>query len=75
MTKQSKLRLVRWTAIVAVIIVLRFIAGGRVWDYLVDHVILTGLLLVLSLFLALVYRSMQIQRSRHGEDARKIGGS
>ena len=75
MTKEVKQRLVRWLAIAAIIFVVRFAAGGRVWDYMVDHLLLTALLPLVVLFLVLFVRGMMIQRGRHQEEARRIDGA
>jgi hypothetical protein len=75
MTKQTKFRLARWVAIPVIILALRFIDGGRVWEYMVDHVWLAALLPLAALFLVLFVRGMTIQRQRRLGEGASVGGA
>ncbi|MGB7265164.1 MAG: hypothetical protein WBC92_06600 [Terracidiphilus sp.] len=75
MTKQTKLRLVRWVAIPLFVIGLRFADGGRVWNYMVNHVALTALLPLVVLFLILIARSFYMQHRRQTGDGSKVAGT
>ena len=74
MTKEVKLRVARWVAIPAIILAVRFAAGGRVWDFMVDHLVFTALLPLVVMFLILFVRGMMIRRSRQAAEGRNIGG-
>jgi small-conductance mechanosensitive channel len=75
MKKGNKLRLARWVAIPLVILGLRFIGGGRVWEYMTDHLVLTALLPLVVLFLVLFVRIMTMQHRREPDERAKVGGA
>ena len=75
MKKENRLRLARWIAIPAIIVGLRFIDGGRVWDYMVNHLVLTVLLPLVVLFLVLFVRAMAMQDRRERGESPKAGGA
>jgi hypothetical protein len=64
MKRQNRIRLAWWVGFPLSLVALRFIAGGRAWDYLVDHLWLTALLPLVVLFLLLFARGMYMQRRR-----------
>lgn len=72
MTNENKIRLTRLIAIIAVIVALRFVDGGKAWEYMVDHVWLALLLPIVGLFVMLFWRGMSIQRRRTTEDTVKM---
>ncbi len=73
MKKENKIRLARWIAIPVIILGLRFIAGGRVWDYMVNHLVLTALLPLMVLFLVLFVRVTAMQYRREPDKSPKAG--
>ncbi len=75
MTKQTKTRLAWWIGFPLSLIALRLIEGGRVWDYLVDHLWLTALLPLAVLFMLLLGRGMYMQYRREPQGNRKMGGA
>ena len=75
MTKQSKIRLAWWIGFPLSMVALRFIARGRVWDYMVDHLWLTGVLPLVALFLLLFARGMYLQYRREPEGNPKMDGA
>jgi hypothetical protein len=75
MTTENKIRIARLVAIVAVILGLRFLGGGRAWDYLVDHVWLAPLLVILALFVLLFGRGLYIHSRRKPEEQAKLDGA
>jgi RsiW-degrading membrane proteinase PrsW (M82 family) len=75
MTKQTKLRLVRWVAIPLFVIGLRFVDGGRAWNYMMNHLVLTALLPIVVMFLVLVARGFYMQHRQHDGDGSKFGGA
>jgi len=74
MTKQAKSRVAWWVGFPLSMIVLRFIAGGRIWDYLVDHLWITALVPLVVLFLLLLGRGVYMQYRRVPEANSKIDG-
>jgi hypothetical protein len=75
MSNESKIRLARWISIPVVILGLRFMGGGKGWDYLVDHVWLAVVLPFVGLFVLLFWRGMYIHSRRAREDDLKIGSA
>ncbi|MGA3333986.1 MAG: hypothetical protein ABSC62_07455 [Terracidiphilus sp.] len=75
MKKDTKLRLARWIAIPAIILGLRFLGGGRAWEYMVDHVWLTALLPLVALFWVLFVRGTMAQRRRRLGASASVGGA
>ncbi len=75
MTLQTKLRIVRWVAIPLGVVGLRFIAGGRFWNFMEDHLWLTVVLPLVALFLLLLARGMYMQYRREPERNSKLGGA
>jgi hypothetical protein len=74
MTNESKIRITRLLAIIAVIAGLRFLGGGKAWDYLVDHVWLAVLLPLVGLVVLLFGRGMYIHHRQPNQQP-KIGDS
>jgi len=74
MTKEVKIRMARWIAIPAIILGLRFLGGGRVWEYMVSHVWLTAVLPLVVLFLVLFGRGMVLQSRREPGGNSKLDG-
>ena len=72
MTKQTKIRLAWWIGFPLSVVALRFIAGGRAWDYLVDHLWLTAVLPLVVLFLLLFARGVYMQYRREPEGDSKM---
>jgi hypothetical protein len=75
MKKQTKTRLAWWIGFPLSMVGLRFIAGGRVWDYMVDHVWLTAVLPLVVLFLVLFVRAMAVQYRREPGESPKADGA
>lgn len=75
MTSESKIRVARLIAIVVVILALRFVGGGKAWEYMVDHVWLALLLPVAALFVLIFWRSMDVRRRRGTGDGVKVNGA
>ncbi|MGA9063228.1 MAG: hypothetical protein WB341_16395 [Terracidiphilus sp.] len=75
MKKETKLRLARWIVIPLIIIGLRFIGGGRVWEYMVNHLALTALLPLVVLFLVLFVRGMYMQYRREPNKSSRMDGA
>ncbi len=75
MTNQAKLSLVRWIAILLVILGLRFVGGGRAWEYMVNHLLLTILLPFVALFLVLFVRGRAIHNRRQRDEGAKVEGA
>ncbi len=75
MKKQTKIRLAWWVGFPLSLVALRFIAGGRAWNYLVDHLWLTALLPLVVLFLLLFARGMYMQYRRPPEGNPKMDGA
>ncbi len=75
MTNQAKLSLARWIAILLVILALRFVGGGRAWEYLVNHLLLTILLPFVALFLVLFVRGMAMHNRRERDEGAKVAGA
>jgi cytochrome bd-type quinol oxidase subunit 2 len=75
MKNETKIRIARWIAIPFVILGLRFAAGGRIWDYMVDHLWLAAVLPLIVLLLLLFGRGMYIQYRRQREGNAKIAGA
>jgi hypothetical protein len=75
MKKENKFRLARWTAILAVILGLRFIGGGRTWEYMENHLLLTCVLPLVVLVFVLFVRGMTTQRWREPADRAKVGSA
>ena len=75
MKKETKIRLARWTAILAVILGLRFIGGGRIWEYMENHLLLTCVLPLVVLVFVLFVRVMTMQHRRELDDKAKVGGA
>ncbi len=74
MKKDTKIRLARWITIPAIILGLRFLGGGRVWEYMVDHVWLTAMLPLVVLFWVLFVRGTMVQRRRRLGESANVGG-
>jgi hypothetical protein len=64
MKNETKIRLAWWICFPLSVLALRFIAGGRVWEYMVDHVWLTAVLPLAVLFLLLIARGLYVQQRR-----------
>ena len=75
MKKETKLRLARWIVIPLIIIGLRFIGGGRVWEYMVNHLALTALLPLVVLFLVLFVRGMYMRYRREPNKSSRMDGA
>jgi hypothetical protein len=75
MTKQTKTRLAWWIGFPLCMVVLRFAAGGRIWNYMVDHVWLAAVLPLVVLFLLLFVRGMYMQYRREPEGNPKVDGA
>ncbi len=75
MSNESKIRLARWIAIPVIILGLRFMGGGKGWNYLVDHVWLALLLPFIGLFVLLFWRGMHIHSRRAPEEVVKMGSA
>lgn len=75
MTKQMKLRLVRWVAIPLFVLGLRFADGGQVWNYMMNHLALTALLPLVVMFLVLVARGFYMQHRQQQGDSSKLDGA
>ncbi|SPE18321.1 exported hypothetical protein [Candidatus Sulfotelmatomonas gaucii] len=75
MKKQTKIRLAWWVGFPLSLVAMRFIAGGRAWDYLVDHLWLTAVLPLVVLFLLLFARGMYMQHRRQPGGNPKMGSA
>lgn len=75
MTNEAKIRVARLIAIAAAILGLRFLGGGKAWDYLVNHVWLALALPFVGLFVLLFGRGMYIHYRRKPDESEKISGA
>lgn len=75
MKKQTKIRLAWWIGFPLTMVVLRFVAGGRLWEDLVDHLWLSAVLPLVVLFLLLFARGMYMQYRREPQRNSKTGGT
>ncbi len=75
MNGETKIRIARLIAIAAVILGLRFLGGGKAWNYLVNHVWLALALPFVGLFVLLFGRGMYIHYRRKPDDNAQIGGA
>jgi hypothetical protein len=75
MTNETKIRAARLIAIAAVILGLRFLGGGKAWNYLVNHVWLALALPFVGLFVLLFGRGMYIHYRRKPDDHGHVGGA
>ena len=73
MKNEAKIRTARWIAIALVIVGVRFIASGQIWDYLLGHIWLAAVLPLVGLFLLLFVRGMQYRRAQSGNS--RMGGA
>jgi hypothetical protein len=75
MRKETKIRLAWWIGFPLAMVVLRFGDGGRIWNYMEDHLWLTCALPIVVLLLVVVVRGFSMQHRRgRGEDS-NVGGA
>ena len=73
MKKESKLRLAWWIGFPLAMVVVRFGDGGRIWNYMENHLWLTCLLPLVAVFLVVVVRVFSMQERRVTDGIRKAG--